>query len=105
RQPVDVGLAGPVVAALDGVIEEPEDAVAVVLVVLRGVDAALGRHAVGPAGRVLDAEVKDVVAQLGQGSGRGSAGQAGAHHDDGVLALVGGSHQLDGGLVVVPLVL
>jgi hypothetical protein len=39
---VHVGLAGAEVAALDGVVEEPEDAVAVVAVVLRGVDAALG---------------------------------------------------------------
>jgi hypothetical protein len=39
---VDVGLAGAEVAALDGVVEEAVDAVAVVLVVLGGVDAALG---------------------------------------------------------------
>ena len=41
-QAVDVGLAAAVVAALDGVVEQPVDAVAVVLVVLGGVDAALG---------------------------------------------------------------
>ena len=38
---VDVGLAGAEVAALDRVVEEAVDAVAVVLVVLGGVDAAL----------------------------------------------------------------
>ena len=38
---VDVRLAGAEVAALDGVVEEAVDAVAVVLVVLGGVDAAL----------------------------------------------------------------
>ena len=46
-QPVDVGLAGAEVAALDRVVEEAVDAVAVVLVVLGGVDAALGGDASG----------------------------------------------------------
>ena len=52
---VDVGLAGAEVAALDGVVEQPEDAVAVVGVVLGGVDAALRGDGVGPARAVLDA--------------------------------------------------
>ena len=38
---VDVGFAGAVVAAFDSVLEEAADAVAVVLVVLRGIDATL----------------------------------------------------------------
>ena len=53
---VDVGLAGAEVAALDRVVEEALDAVAVVLVVLGGVDAALGGDGVRPARRVLVAE-------------------------------------------------
>ena len=48
-QAVDVGLPGPKVPALDGVVEQAPDAVAVVGVVLGGVDAALGGDAVGPA--------------------------------------------------------
>ena len=55
-QTVDVGLPGPEVAALHGVVEEAEDAVAVVVVVLGGVDAALGGDGVGPARAVLVAE-------------------------------------------------
>jgi hypothetical protein len=47
-QPVDIGLAGPEVAALHRVVEQTEDAVAVVPVVLGRVDAALGRDAVRP---------------------------------------------------------
>ena len=47
-QPVDVGLARAEVAALDRVVEQPADRVAVVLVVLGGVDAALRRDASGP---------------------------------------------------------
>ncbi len=86
---VDVGLAGAEVAALDGVVEEPVDGVSVVAVVLRGVDAALGRDGVGATGRVLEAELDDVVALFGQGRAGRSAGQAGTDHDDGVLAAVG----------------
>ena len=56
RQPVDVRFARAVVAALDRVVEEAIDAVAVVLVVLRGVDAALGGDAVRAAGAVVNAE-------------------------------------------------
>ena len=54
REAVDVRLAGPEVAALDRVVEQALDAVAVVGIVLGRVDAALGRDAVGAAGRVLE---------------------------------------------------
>jgi hypothetical protein len=63
---VDVGLAGAEVAALDGVVEQPVDAVAVVLVVLRRVDAALRGDRVGAARAVLVAERLDVVAELAE---------------------------------------
>ena len=55
---VDVGLAGAEVAALDRVVEEAVDAVAVVLVVLGGVDPALGGDRVGPPRAVLVAEAR-----------------------------------------------
>ncbi len=103
REPVDVGFARAVVAALDRVVEEAIDAVAVVLVVLRGVDAALGRDAVRAAGAVLDAEIQDVVAQLAKRRGRGRAREARADDDDRVLALVGRVDQLHLELVPVPL--
>ena len=48
-QTVDVGFAGAVIAALDGVIEKTLDAVAIIGIVLGGVDTALGRYAVGTA--------------------------------------------------------
>ena len=66
RQPIDVGLARAEVAALDRVVEQPVDAVAVVLVVLGGVDAALRGDAVRAARAVLVAEALDLVAQLRQ---------------------------------------
>ncbi len=69
RQPVDVGLAGAEVSALDRVVEEAKDAVAVVVVVLRRVDAALRRDRVRAARRVLVAEALHLVAELRQGCG------------------------------------
>ena len=100
---VDVGLAGAEVAALDRVVEQPEDAVAVVVVVLGGVDAALGGDRVGAARAVLEAEALHVVAELAEaGRGRG-AGQAGAHHQDGELALVVRVDQLQVVAVLQPL--
>ena len=51
---MDVGFARAEIAALDRVVEQPVDAVAVVLVILRGVDAALRRDAVRAARAVLE---------------------------------------------------
>ena len=99
---VDVGFARAEVAALDGVVEEAVDAVAVVLIIFGGVDAALRGDGVGAARAVLEAEALDVVAELGQAGGGGAAGEAGTHHDDGVLALVGGIDQLEIEAVAVP---
>ena len=65
-QPVDVGLAGAEVAALDRVVEQPVRRVAVVAVVLGGVDAALRRDRVGPARTVLITEALHLVAGLAQ---------------------------------------
>src|SRR6185437_17070213 len=56
REAVDVRLPRAVIAALHGVVEEAVNAVAVVLVVLRGVDAALRGDVVRAAGAVLVAE-------------------------------------------------
>ncbi len=102
-QTVDVGLAGAVVATLDGVVEEPVYRVVVVLVVLGGVDTALGCDRVGAAGRILDAEYLDIVAEFAERSGCGGTAEAGSHDDDVELALVGGANDFDGRLVVAPL--
>jgi len=104
-EPVDVGLPGPVVAALDGVVEQPHRRVVVVAVVLGGVDAALGGDRVGAARAVLVAEVEDVVARFAQGRGGRAAGQAGADDDDGQLAAVGGVDQFGLELAPRPLLL
>jgi hypothetical protein len=87
-QPVDVRLAGAVVAALDRVVEEPVDAVAVVLVVLRRVDAALRRDRVRAPRAVVEDEAAHLVAELGERRRGGRAREARAHDDHLVLALV-----------------
>ena len=86
---VHVGLTGAEVAALDRVVEQAVDAVAVALVVLGGVDAALGGDRVGAARRVVERERLDLVAEFGhRGRGR-RAGESGADDDHLELALVG----------------
>ncbi len=102
-QAVDVGFAGTVVAALDRVVEEAVYRVVVVLVVLRSVDTALRRDRVGAAGRILDAEDFDVVAQFAERSGCGGAAQARSDDDDVEFAFVGRAYDLDRRLVVAPL--
>ena len=103
RQPIDVGLARAEIAALDRVVEQPINAVAVVLVILGRVDAALGGDAVRAARAVLEAEAFHLVAQLRQRGGGRRARQAAAHDDDVELALVGRVDQLHVELVLVPL--
>ena len=105
RQAVDVRLARAEVAALDRVVEEPLDAVAVVRVVLGRVDAALGRDAVGAARRVLEAEDVHVVAEFAEGSRGRCACQARADDDDAELALVRGIDQLHLRETLVPLLM
>ena len=83
-----VGLASAEVAALDGVDDEPVDGVVVDLAGAGRVDAALGGDGVRAARGVVVRERVDVVAELTEGSGRASAGEAGADDDDAELATV-----------------
>ncbi len=99
---VHVGFARTEVAALDRVVEQTVNRVAVVLVVLGCVDAALGRNGVCAARAVLNAEVVYVEAHFAEGRGCRCPCEAGAHHDDVEVALVGGVHQVLVGFVVGP---
>ena len=63
RQAINVRLARPEIAALHRVVKQPEHAVAVAVIILRGVDPALRRDAVRPARRILKAEALHVVAR------------------------------------------
>ncbi len=76
RQAVDVRFARAEIAALHGVVEQAIDAVAIVVIILGGVDAALRGDAVRAAGRILETEALDVVTELGEGGGGRSAGKA-----------------------------
>ena len=105
RQAVDVRLTRAEVAALDRVVEQPVDAVAVAAVVLGGVDAALGGDRVRPPRRVVERERLDVVAELGQRRGSRGAGEAGADDEHLELALVVRVDELGVALELVPLVL
>ena len=71
-EPVNVRLAGAVIATFDGVVEQAVDRITVILVVLRGVNSALGRDRVSATRRVLVAEVLDAVTGLTESCG-GSA--------------------------------
>ena len=64
RQAVDIGFASAEIAAFDGVVEEAVDAIAIVLIILGGVDAALRRDGVRAARRILEAEALDVIAEF-----------------------------------------
>ena len=94
RQAVDIRFPAAEVAPLDRVVEEAEDAVAVVLVVLGRVDTALGRDGVRPPGGILVTEALHVVAHLAKRGGGAGTGQAAANDNDAVFALVGRVDQL-----------
>src|SRR6266446_8667818 len=102
RQAVGVGLAGAEVAALHGVVEEAEDAIAVVPVVLGRVHPALGRDGMSAARGVVEREALHAVALLPESGGRGGPGEARADDQDSVLAPVGGIHQLHLEAAAVP---
>ena len=99
---VDIGLACAKVAALDGVVEERLNAVTIIMIILRGVDAALGRNGVSTARAVLIAKALHVVAEFAE-AGRGSApGKSRPDNYNVVLALVRRIDQPEGKLVFVP---
>ena len=101
-QAVDIGLARAKIATLDGIVEQPEDGVPIVLIILGRVDPALGGDGMGPARTVLDAERFDGVAQLRQGGGGRGSGQTGADHQDLEFPLVGRADQFVAETAVVP---
>jgi len=94
--------AGAEIAALNRIVEEAEDAVAVVAVVLGGVDPALRRDTMRPPRRILEAKTFDLVAELAERCRRGRAGEPAADHEDGVFPLVRRIHQLHLEPVPVP---
>ena len=101
---VDVGFAGAVITAFDGVVEQTVNAVAVVLVILRGVDTALSGDGVRAAGAIVEDKTVHLITELGHGSGSGSASQTGANDDHLIFPFVGRIDQLHVGFVGAPFV-
>ena len=64
RQTVDIRLPRAEVSALDGVVEEPIDAVAVVLIILGCIDSPLCGDRVGAACTILITETFDIESLL-----------------------------------------
>jgi hypothetical protein len=65
------------------------------LIILGGVDAALGGDGVRAAGRILKTEAVNLVTQFAQGGGGGGSCKAGSDNDDVVFALVRRVDQLE----------
>jgi hypothetical protein len=103
RQSVNIRFARAEITALNCVVEKPVNTVAVVLIILGGVDAALGGNAVGAARAVLKTETLHVIAEFRERSGGGSAGQTAADNEDIEFAFVGRVHQLQIELMFLPL--
>ena len=103
REPMHVCLARPEVAALDRVVKQPVHRVAVVLVILRRIDAALRRDRMRAPRRVLVAEALHRVAHLSERRRGARASQTRADHDDLVFAPVRGVDELRRELVALPL--
>ena len=55
-QTIDIGLTGAVVAPLDGIVKQTVNAVAIVLIVLGGIDTPLGGNRVRPARTIGNTE-------------------------------------------------
>src|SRR5262249_11436427 len=102
RQPVYIGFTGPVVAPLDGIIEKPEGAVPVILIVLGGIDPPLRRDAMRPAWRILKTKCLYLIAHLPHRSRGRSPSQPRSDDDDLDAAFVGRVYQLHVTFVFFP---
>ena len=103
-QAIDVRFPGTVVAALDGVLEKAADAIAVVLVILGGVDTALSGDRVRTTRAVLVTETGNLKAHFSERRGGGRPREARAHDNDVILPAVGWAHEAHLRLMVIPLV-
>ena len=103
REPIDIRLPRPEITALDRVVKQAENGVAVVLVILCRVDAALRRDGVRPSRAVLETKCLHLVAKLGQRRRGRRPGQPRADDNDLELPLVRRVDQLHVETMFVPL--
>ena len=101
-QAIDIGFAGTIVAAFHRVVEQTIDGVAVVLVVLGGIDTTLRGNGVGAAGRILNAEVNHVEAHLAECGGGRSTRKTCTDNDYVQFQLILGVHQTLVSFIVSP---
>src|SRR5205823_2907304 len=102
RQAVNVGFARAKVPAFHRVVKQPVYTVAVVVIVLCGVDASLRSDGMRATRRILEAKTMDVVTEFSQASRRGAASKSSSNNDDVVFALVGRVDQLQAELMRFP---
>jgi hypothetical protein len=100
---MDVGFAGAKIAALDGVFEKARNAVAVIPVVLRGVDPSLGSDGVCPSRGIVIGKTVNVVPLLAESRGRRRSRQTCADNDDGMLTAIRRIDQLHLVAALIPL--
>jgi hypothetical protein len=84
-------------------MEQAVNAVAVIRVVLCGVDSALGGNTMGAPGAVLVTESVDPVTEFCQGCSRGGPRKAGADYDNRKFPFVGRVYQFHFPAMFVPL--
>ena len=82
REAIHVCFTGTKIAALDRVVKQPVNAVAIVLIIFRGIDPALGRNRMGASRRILKAKTFHSITQLAQRRRRRSTGQTASDNDD-----------------------
>src|SRR5262249_61770100 len=82
--------------------KKPVNAIAIVGIVLGGIDATLGGDRVRPPRAILIAEALHLITQFRQGRGSGPARQTRSDHDDIEFAFVGRVDQFQVILVVRP---
>jgi hypothetical protein len=81
-QAMNIRLSRTKIAPFDRIVEQAENAIAVVLIVLGSVDTTLRCDTVGPARRILEAKALNVISEFTQGRGCGGACEAAADNDD-----------------------
>src|SRR5262249_5963534 len=93
RETINVRFAGSKIAAFYGVMEQPVNTVAIVLIIFGRIDPALGCNRVRAPRRILEAEAFYPIPQLPQSGRSRSTGQAAANHDDRKFSPVIWTHQ------------
>src|SRR5687767_14651388 len=91
-----------VIASFDRIVKKAVNTVAIVLVILRGVDAALRGDRVRAAGAVLEAKNFHFVTEFRKTGGSGRTGEPGADNENFYTAFIGRVYQRHGGFVRRP---